>query len=196
MKKETIITFVAAVVVFQSASWASTNVAIVNIPAVSERYKRTADLEARFEVRRNELNQQRDQLRAKLERAARSLQEELKPGTDAFESRQKEAALLDAELKFFIESAGRKIEQELAGSLRSIFDDIQSVVEDIAREQGIDVVLAADQMPTGKAGSTIQVRQQIVLQKVLFWSPNLDLTDEVVTRLNAQYAKQRSQPQK
>lgn len=194
MKKETIITFVAAVVAFQSASWASTNVAIVNIPAVSERYKRTADLEARFEVRRQELNQRRDQLRAKLELAARSLQEELKPGTDAYESRQKEATLLDAELKFFIESAGRKIEQELAGSLRSIFDDIQSVVEDIAREQGIDLVLAADQMPTGEAGSTTQVRQQIVLQKVLFWNPSLDLTDEVVSRLNAQYAKRQSQP--
>ena len=168
-------------------------VAVVNVPAVSERYQRTADLEAQFERRRQQLNEQRTAMNDKIERTRQSLREELQPGSEAHAARRKELALLEAEMQFFMESEGKTIELQMAASLRSIFDDIQAVIREVAEGGSIDLVLAADKLPDNPPESTAQVRQQIVLQKVLFWRPQIDITDEVVARLNARYNAQKAE---
>ena len=174
---------------------ASTTVAVVNVPLVSERYQKTADLEAQCETIRHGLNDQREALRDRIERTSRSLQEELKPGTPEFRARRKELAMLEAELQWFVESEGKKIEGDLAASLLLIFADIQAVVREVAAEKGIDVVLSADQMADANPETPMQVRQQIVLQKVLYWSPRVDLTSEVIERLNAKYGAEKARSQ-
>ncbi len=175
----------------QPDRFGSTRVAVVDVPAVSERYLKTSDLEARFEQRRTELNRQRDALREKVERTGRSLQEEFKPGTNEHEQRRKQLAMLEAELQWFLETQGEKVERDLAGSLRGIYNDIHAVVREVAEERGIDLVLTAARLPEETPRSTSQARQQIVLQKVVYWSPRVDLTDEVVTRLNTVYKARR-----
>ena len=170
-----------------SQVWASPKIAVVNVPVVSERYARTADLEVQFDALRRRLGAERDTMRERIDRAKQALQEEIKPGTEEFERRRKEVAMLEAELQWFMDSEGQKVERGLASSLRSIFDDIQAVVREIAVEKGIDVVLAGDQLPAEMPESTAQVRQHILLQKVLYWSRDVDITDEVVARLNARY---------
>jgi len=166
---------------------AQTNVAVVNVPLVSDKYQKTTDLEARFEGIRQKANAQRQELRDRIDRAQRSLQEELKPGTEPYRQRLKELSMLEAELKWFTEVEGQRIEQGLAQSLREIFDDIRDVIGKIAAERGIDVVVASDDLPPGAGSDAAQVRQQIMLQKVLYWSPKTDITQEVVSRLNASY---------
>ena len=170
-----------------SQVWASPKIAVVNVPVVSERYARTADLEVQFDALRRRLGAERDTMRERIDRAKQALQEEIKPGTEEFERRRKEVAMLEAELQWFMDSEGQKVERGLASSLRSIFDDIQAVVREIAVEKGIDVVLAGDQLPAEMPESTAQVRQHILLQKALYWSRDVDITDEVVARLNARY---------
>ena len=178
----------------QQGGEGSAKVAIVNIPEVSERYHKTADLEAVFEQRRKQLNEQRDALQQQIEKTGRSLQEELKPGTREFDERRKQLAMQEAELQWFVESEGQRIEAALAGSLRIIYDDIHAVIREVAEERGIDIVVAADQMPPAAPANTQQVRQQIVLQKVLYWHPRVDLTELVVTRVNARHAAAKMQP--
>lgn len=169
------------------------NTAVVDVPAVSERYNKTIDLEAKFEEIRMGLNERRDALRDRLDRMQRSLQEELKPDTEEYEARQKELAMLQAELQWFVESEGKRIERRLAVSLKMIFTDIHAMVTEVAAERGIDVVLAADRLPDAEPGNPTQIRQQIVLQKVLYWSPRVDLTDQVIDRLNAKYGAEKTQ---
>ena len=165
----------------------STKVAVVNVGAVSGKYAKTADLEAQFDAIRRKLNQERDSMKEKIEKANRSLQEELKPGTDEFRARRKQVALMEAELQWFVESEGQKVEKGLAESLRGIFGDIQTAVREVAQEKGVEIVLASDQLPAETPDSPTQVRQHILLQKVLFWAPGLDLTEDVITKLNARY---------
>lgn len=171
----------------QSDAMGSTRVAVVDVPAVSERYEGTADLEAQFEQRRTEYNSRREELRDKINRTGRALQEQLKPGTPEFEQRRKQLVMLEAEFDWFTETQGQKIEQGLAQSLHQIYLAIQAAVGEVAEERGIDVVLAADRLPLDGARSTAQARQQIVLQKVVFWSPRVDLTEAVTTRLNERF---------
>lgn len=123
----------------------------------------------------------------RLERAKRSLQEELKPGTNEYNERKKQVAMIEAEINWFVETEGQRIEQGLASSLSSIFDDIQKAVAHVAAEKGLDIVVAADQMPREAPEIPNQVKQQILLQKVIYWKPNVDITEEVIAKLNAGY---------
>jgi len=165
----------------------ATNVAVVNVAKVSEKYLKTADLESQFDVTRRKVAQERDAMKQKSDNANKSLQEELKPGTEEYRQRKKEIAVMDAELQWFTESEGQKIEQGLAVSLRSIYDDIRAVAKEVAEEKGFDIVLASDQLPNETPDSPTQVRQHILLQKVIFWNDKVDITEEVVSRLNAKY---------
>lgn len=176
-----------AVACVGGAAHAATNVAVVNVAKASEKYLKTADLESQFDVNRRKVGQERDAMKQKAEGANKSLQEELKPGTEEYRQRKKEIAVMDAELQWFTDSEGQKIEQGLAMSLRSIFDDIRAVTKEVAEEKGFDVVLASDQLPAETPDSPGQVRQHILLQKVLYWNDKTDITDEVINRLNAKY---------
>ena len=75
---------------------AGPKIAVVDVPAVSEQYQKTADLEAHFEAIRRRLSERRDALRDGVELTQRSLQEELKPGTKEFQARRKKLALQEA----------------------------------------------------------------------------------------------------
>ncbi len=182
-----VVTALAWLVACPSMASAQTKVAVVNIPDVSDKYQKTADLESRFERIRQEANKERQAIRDRIERTQRSLQEEVKPGTEAYRARLKELATLEAELKWFTEVEGQRIERGLAESLREIFDDIRSAVTAIANERGLDIVIASDQLPQEGGGDPSQVRQQILMQKVLFWNPKTDITQEVISHLNAGY---------
>ena len=177
-------------IVGQSAGASATKIAVVNVPVVSERYLKTSDLEAQFEQKRRLFSEQRNALRQQIEQTQRSLQEEFKPGTKEYGDRAKKMVMLEAELQWLMESESRRIEQELANSLCGIYDDIQEAVRKVAGEREIDLVLAADQLPDESPVSTTQARQQIMLQKVLYWHPRVDLTEDVVAKLNETYKTQ------
>ena len=169
-----------------------TRVAVVNIPHVSEKYQKTTDLEAHFDGIRRKLSQDRDGMRERLERLKRSLQEELKPGTEEFLQRRREVAMLEAEIQWFIEVEGSKVDAGLGASLREIYGDIQRASREVAEARGIDVVLASDALPDATPDNSAQVRQQILLQKVIYWSPNVDISEEVIKRLNDRYAAEKA----
>lgn len=164
-----------------------TRVGVVNVATVSEKYAKTKELENHFEALRKSLGQQRDSMRERIERAKVGLQEELKPGTEEYHNRRKEIAMMEAELQWFVESEGQKVERGLAQALRSIYDDIHAAAKEIADEQGIQVVLAADTVPADPPDTPSQARQTILLQKVLYWKPDVDLTEAVLSRLNQRF---------
>ena len=168
-------------------AWAEIKIGVVNVATVSEKYLKTKDLESQFDTLRKSLGQQRDAMKEKIERAKGALQEELKPGTSEFHHRRKEIAMMEAELQWFIESEGQKVEKGLAEALRSIFDDIHLCVKEVAEEQGVQIVLAADNVPAEAPDTPNQARQTILLQKVLFWKPDVDMTEAVLTKLNQRF---------
>lgn len=184
--------YLAAIVTLlvAQASLGQANIAVVNIPAASERYQKTADIESRIEQRRKELRRERDERRDALERGARALQEDFRPGTDEYAKRERELAQTQWELQYFEESESKIIEREMAAAMLEIYNDIRAAVKVIAQQRGLDLVMAADPDPEQQAETTSQVRQQIVLQKVVYFSAELDITQEVVDRLNAQYKAQ------
>ncbi|MGB0717552.1 MAG: OmpH family outer membrane protein [Phycisphaerae bacterium] len=189
-----LIQFLSFYLLFLGQGGDGANVAVINVADASEKYARTRDLEAEFEQRRIRLREEGDQFREQIEQKRRILAEQLKPGTDAFNTTREELAVLEARAQFFVESQTRMMDEALARSLRSIYLDIQATVSIIAQEQGIEVVLAIDALPGDEASTPTTAKQQILLQKVVYWNPRRDITETVISRLNANYAIQKQQP--
>ena len=100
--------------------------------------------------------------------------------------------MLEARLKFFEQSQGVKLEIAIASSLRTLFEDIKRMVSIVAIEKGIDVVLAAEQLPA-QIPDANALKNQILMQKVLYFNPRVDLTSEVSARLNSEYQARKAQ---
>lgn len=177
----------------QQDNFAAVRVAVVNVAEVSEKYQKTTDLEAFFDAQRTQFQKARDEQKQKIERMTKALQEELKPGTPEFRERARQITMMDAELKWFVESEGQRLEEGLKSSLRGIYDDMLVVIREVAEAHKLDMVVASDRMPDALPESPNQLRQQILLQKVLYWTPRVDITAEVVQRVNQRY---QANPQK
>ena len=177
----------------QQDNFASARVAVVSIGEVSEKYQRTTELESFFDGQRSQFQKTRDEQKQKIERMTKSLQEELKSGTPEFRERAKQITMMEAELKWFVESEGQRLEEGLKSSLRSIYKDMLVVVREVADAKKLDLVVASDRMPESLPESPNQLRQQILLQKVVYWTPRVDITAEVIQRLNERH---QSNPQR
>jgi Skp family chaperone for outer membrane proteins len=171
---------------------AEPKVAVVNVPLVSDGYERTGDLEQEFEVLRVRFNEERNRRAEEINKKRQQVTEQFKPGTEDFLKRQEEIMTLEARLKFFEQSEGAKLEMEIASSLRKLFEDIKRMVSIVATERGFDVVLAAEQLPPEVPDANV-LKNQILMQKVLYYSPRVDLTSEVASRLNSEYQARKAQ---
>lgn len=167
-------------------------VAVVDVPTISEKYARTKELEREIESVRVQFNQERDARRAEIERLNRALEEQFKPGTPDYTERREQLVVLDAKLKSFVESEGAKLERKFNESLMSIFEDIRNAVRTVAQAQGIDVVMAADRPPEVLPDSAAVLRNQLLLQKVLYFHPRVDITQEVIQQVNESYQQRRA----
>lgn len=169
-------------------------VAVVNVPSIFERYLKTADLEATMQRRQEVFAGQVKEFRAEIDRVKRSLHEELKPGTPEYQERAKKAMVLETELQWFTETERQKHDKARADSFRQIYEDIRAAVGEVAGERGIAIVVAADQLPTETPPNPAQTQNMIMLQKVIYWHPGADITEDVITRMNSRYQQKNLKP--
>lgn len=182
----TVLGLMMSLVLPAQGSSAEVKVAVVNVPAVSDAYLRTDDLEQDFEALRVRFNEERTRRAEEIRNKREQLDAQFKPGTEDYAKRQEEIMILETRLKSYEQSEGAKLEREIAASLRKLFDDIKRMVSVVASEKGYDVVLAAEQLPAEIPDANV-LKNQILMQKVLYFSPRVDLTAEVTSRLNSEY---------
>lgn len=84
-----------------------------------------------------------------------------------------------------------KQEEVAAAHLRWInrtYKTVEDEVANIAKSQGFQLVITREELDTSINDSKVMLKQ-IVSRKVLFSDPSVDLTDEVLARLNAAFHK-------
>jgi len=130
-----------------------------------------------------EEEQQRDELR--------TLEAELdafKPGSDAHRklmSRIEEKLVL---YKARVEFDRQKIEARRADFIRRIYDQIKATLRTLAKENGWDVVFLDDSIPPLEVADPQRTMQQISARRMLFTNPDLDVTEMLILRMNADFA--------
>ncbi|UCG15506.1 MAG: OmpH family outer membrane protein [Phycisphaerales bacterium] len=164
----------------------STNVAVINLSVVFDRYRLTKDLEAKFTTRQRQMEgeaqKQRDEIEVKRQALA-----SFKPGTDDYDTRRDEITKMVIEYQIRTEVKKEQLRESHKQWLLKIYQDVRGAVAAVAKEDGVDLVLTYEEV-TADAPDSKALRQQLLLEKVFYFGEKLDLTEKVISRVNADYA--------
>lgn len=161
---------------------------ILNVEAVFARYERTAALESAFERRTGEIKERATARARELEANRLTLQQAYQPGTPEHRAKQNEITKAEIEFRIMRGVEDEQLKNDHRDSLRSIYEDVRAAVAEVAKEKNLDVVLTYDKL-TEEAPDSTTLRQQILMEKVIYWKPELDMTEMVITRLNDRFRR-------
>ena len=158
-------------------------IAVVDIAEVFENYTKKKDVEARLEkqVKAEEAKMQEK------EKEYKGLLEELKNVEDGTEQ-HKTLTLKKIELEYQVKNRQKELLKEFqdkqVSALREIRDEITAEITQYATAMDIDLVLEKKISAEGKG-------QSINWPVVHFVKPELDITQDIVKRVNAKYTPRR-----
>jgi Skp family chaperone for outer membrane proteins len=151
-----------------------------------------ADAIAKIEALVNKIS---DEMQKKVEKI-KQIDESLKSASDADrEILEEEGNQLILELNSYQRFADAQIDIERSLMYRDLYLKIQEAVNEIADENGYDLVLISDN--TRKIGVNpeldipreYQVREQIRQKRIMFASSQIDITEQIVTHMNIAWEK-------
>lgn len=111
------------------------------------------------------------------------------PNGDLYVEKLRLRAHTEYDLKLLQEVARRKIRDRLADLESRVYGDIRRVVAQISRVQNLDLVLRADEPRLHEDDADANAGLRIAAREVLFHQEALDLTPQVLVRLNADWAR-------
>ncbi len=167
-----------------------TAVASVNLEEIflGLAYRSAADAE--LILLAESLDGQGDGKREKIEMLAQDL-ELFPPGSPQYQSASQDIAKRTYELQAYLDFAVRKLDARKARTLRTIYEDIKKTVGAIAVDQGYDFVIVDDsvvRLPTDV--SEAETMRQISARRLLYTNPQVDITRDVIERMNREFAAQ------
>ncbi|UCD73847.1 MAG: OmpH family outer membrane protein [Phycisphaerales bacterium] len=151
---------------------------------LAERAQARTDLEdmvAQLDARGQELRDRADMLEEDIQNYA--------AGSEAHQNAMEAATLAAYEFQGFIEFVKRKIDAEGARMVRNLYGKIKKAVRAMSEENGYDIVFVDDssvELPIGV--SEAEMTRQISARRMLYANPQLDVTDDLITRMNNAFA--------
>jgi len=168
-----------------AAAPASTRVAVCDVIQVFNNYKRSQDLSA-------QLNQKRQQTALEEKKRVKeinALQMELtalKQGSPEYEKRVQKLQKLTIDVKVWKQFQEALIMSRHHKLTKDLYQEILATVARVAKEKNFQVVIYGQRSDI-PSKNTPQLLQMIEFRKVLYSAPGLDLTDTVLDRLNRNY---------
>jgi Skp family chaperone for outer membrane proteins len=168
----------------QDAS-AQSKIAVIDVAQVFESYEMTRDLESMFNAKRQELASEAEQRRTSIEQIRRGLAA-FDPASADYVSRENELIRSEVDFQVWSTQSEQRLKTNHKRWLLTIYRNTQEVIGRLANERNYDLVLTYDRL-TDDAPDSVTLRQQILLQKVIYHHSRVDITTEVLNRLNSEY---------
>lgn len=111
--------------------------------------------------------------------------ESLEPGTDEMAELNDRVIGVGGKLRAFDTYATLVMERERAEDLRETYDLIRTEAGNLSNGLGIDIVLLNDSIPEIDLSDAARTLQQISARRILYANKNLDITDELLAKMNA-----------
>jgi len=167
-------------------------IAIVNTARIFSEMQETKDLKQKIENDRKTLDatdhQKQEDLAAR--KQARDL---LKVDSPEFQARNQEYLKAAIEYRAWKELTQMEIDRSQKAQIKALFDKIESAVNELAAQRGLDLVLAEQhpEIPPALDSITVdQLRAMIAGRNILFASQKADLSADVIALLDAKYKNQ------
>lgn len=184
---------VLAVIGFAVAVQATSNllakptaVAVCNIEQVVEALTEKQQLDAEMKQHRDALAAEQQSRQKRIEKLEFDLNA-LKPGTDAYKQKQEELQRAALELQVWTRFEQARAGRELGLQTERLYRKILEAIGRVGQDNGYDVVLFRESNVDMQFENPQQLSALIQLRKVLYANPSIDLTDQVIQRMNNEY---------
>lgn len=178
-----------AVCSFASQAHAQAKIATVNAAKVFNEIQETKDLKSKME------NDQKNLQASDLERKTKlkdmqNARDALKPDAPQFEKSNQDLMQAAVDYEVWQRVQGANIQRMQKQQMLSIFNKITTAVSQVATQKGLDLVIAEQrpEVPDNLDQLNVdQVRLLINQRNVLYSTPNVDVSNDVIAAMDAAY---------
>ncbi|MGE3181574.1 MAG: OmpH family outer membrane protein [Phycisphaerae bacterium] len=167
-------------------------VACIDVVKIFNDYQLQRDLSTMLQQKQSELQAEAQSRQSKTDSLQATI-EALDPKDPIYRDRLQELLRMQIDNKVWFETAQAAITRELAVWSNDIYQDIVNTVGQIATERGIEMVFYRDEYEP--APDPELVKERIRRRKLVWSSPNSDLSGAVLQRMNAAYSAKGQKPQ-
>lgn len=184
---------IAALCVAIPARAQETRIAIANPAKIFAEMSETKALKEKMEKDRQGLEQEEKDRVAAVE-SARAARINLKPDSPQYADKNKEILEKGIQLQVWRELQKADLQRQQKLQMKTLFDKIALAIADVAQQKGYSLVIAElrTEFPDDlDAISVEQLRALINQRDVLYAAKGVDISELVITDLNAKYAAQK-----
>jgi Skp family chaperone for outer membrane proteins len=181
----------------QAAGGHQLNIGVVNTTRILRRMQETKKLDADFRAKQAELAQQQQQRDAEIQDLQKHRDNNLKPGSQQYRDESAKVFQKRSELEVWKQMSSLQAEQWYKESLKGVYDHITQAAAQIAEAQHLDLVIADQSPEIGPDLEKVNVQQlqaALASRAVLYSNKRADITEDVLTQVEANYARQAPPP--
>lgn len=182
----------AATVVRADGEPSSLKIGTVDVTKVFAEYEKSRDGRVTLEKHRSEMQDGLD----KREKALKKIEQELEV-LEAEEKLKKKAEFDEKRKEYtaYYTVNNKELQRKQSELWKDAYNEIGREIRGFGEKNDYDLILKADNDPiSGKGLDDIQLRVDI--KKVLYHSPRIDLTDEIINILNEKYKRTKESKEK
>ncbi|QDU72881.1 OmpH family outer membrane protein [Mucisphaera calidilacus] len=163
-----------------------TSVAVVDIQRVFAASAEKSDLEAEITQRAEALQQEGNALKERISKMRNGL-DMLEPGSPSHRSKVEEIQQATFEAENWRKWEQQKLQFQNARIIKRLYASTVDAVEDVADQNGIDLVFFREPDLQERYENPQQATAQVQLRKLLWATDDVDITDAVISRMNLNY---------
>jgi Skp family chaperone for outer membrane proteins len=177
-------------IVSQVSAQNAAKIATVNAARVFNEIQEKKDLTAKMENDQKSLQQADVDKKTKL-KDLQSAREALKPDAPQYEQANKDLMQAAVDYEVWQRIQGANIQRMQKQQMLNIFNKITNAVGDVAKQKGLDLVIAEQRPEVQDAQleqmTVDQLRIVINQRNVLFSNPSVDISNDVIAAMDAAY---------
>ena len=170
-----------------AAATGSRPIAVLDLVRVFNECAQIKDLNEMIRQRTDEVTKEANQRKEVIDNKNREL-EAFQAGKPDYENRRKDLMRLNVEANVWFKMQEEELEREKFEWTRTIYERSIVVAGEIAKEQGYDAVLQRVDFKPTEIEQTVQTLRRVLQDRIVIYNvPEIEITDVVVRRLDAQY---------
>lgn len=163
------------------------SIAVLDLVRVYNECAQIKDLNEMIRTRTDEVTQEANQRKDIIENKSRELAA-FEPGKADYETRRKDLLRLNVDANVWFKVQEEELEREKFEWTRIIYERSITAAGEIAREQGYDLVIQRVDFRPNDIEQTVQTLRRVLQDRTVIYNvPEIDITDIVIRRLDAQY---------
>jgi len=163
-------------------------VAVLNVVVLFDKLLEKAAADTELANMKKKASEELTTQQAEIETLQKKL-ESFNEGTKEYTERQEEMLRKALALKNARDYAEAKYQKETFVRTKGLYKKINDSVADYAKQNGIGLVLIADNAEMDKVQNPEMLQALVSTRKVLFYDTSYDITTAVLTKMNTDYAK-------